>query len=128
MANEPKPRDLLPLQTHVFHILLSLLERERHGYSIIQDIDQRTGGEVILGTSTLYAAIKRMVGTGLLQEVPKPPDTDSDDSRRRYYRATELGLRVASEEARRIRRLGEIVAQTELLDGALAPERSGEEA
>ena len=126
MANELKPRDMLPLQPHVFHILLSLIERERHGYSIIQDIAQRTGGEVMLGTSTLYAAIKRMVGTGLLQEVPKPADADSDDSRRRYYRATELGLSVASEEARRIHRLGEIVAQTELLDGALSPERAGE--
>ena len=80
----------------------------------------------MLGTSTLYAAIKRMVGAGLLQEVPKPVDADSDDPRRRYYQATDLGLSVAREEALRIRRLGDIVAQTELLDGVLAPERAGE--
>ena len=126
MANQADPKDLLPLQTHVFHILLSLMERERHGYSIIQDIAEKTGGDVMLGTSTLYAAIKRMVGAGLLLEVPKPADADSDDPRRRYYKATELGLAVAREEALRIRRLGEIVAHTQLLDGALSPERAGE--
>ena len=126
MANNTNPRDQLPLQTHVFHILLSLIERERHGYSIIQDIAQRTDGEVMLGTSTLYAAIKRMVGTGLLQEVPKPADADSDDARRRYYQATDLGLSVAREEALRIKRLGDIVARTELLDGVLAPGGGGE--
>ena len=123
MANELEPRDMLPLQPHVFHILLSLIERERHGYSIIQDIAEKTGGDITLGTRTLYAAIKRMVGAGLLREVPKPADADSDDPRRRYYKSTELGLAVAREEALRIRRLGEIVAHTQLLDGALAAER-----
>jgi DNA-binding PadR family transcriptional regulator len=120
------PKDMLPLQPHVFHILLSLIERERHGYSIIQDIAHKTGGDVTLGTSTLYAAIKRMVAAGLLLEVPKPADADSDDPRRRYYKATELGIELAREEALRIRQLGEIVAHTPLLNGALAAERAGE--
>jgi len=126
VTHKTNPKDQLPLQTHIFHILLSLIERERHGYSIIQDIAKRTDGEVLLGTSTLYAAIKRMVGAGLLREVPKPADADSDDTRRRYYQATDLGLNVAREEALRIRRLGDIVAQTELLDRVLATERAGE--
>ena len=108
--------------------MLSLIERQRHGYSIIQDIAERTAGEVILGTSTLYAAINRMVAAGLLQEGAKPPDADSDDPRRRYYQATQLGLDVAREEALRIKRLGNIVAQTELLDRELVPRRAGDEA
>jgi DNA-binding PadR family transcriptional regulator len=126
VVHEADPKDMLPLQPHVFHILLSLMERERHGYSIIQDIADKTGGDVTLGTSTLYAAIKRMVGADLLAEVPKPADADSDDPRRRYYKATELGIAVAREEALRIRQLGEIVAHTRLLDGALAPGHAGE--
>ena len=89
-------------------------------------IADKTGGDVTLGTSTLYAAIKRMVGADLLAEVPKPADADSDDPRRRYYKATELGIAVAREEALRIRQLGEIVAHTRLLDGALAPGHAGE--
>ena len=126
MVQEVDPKGMLPLQPHVFHILLSLIERERHGYSIIQNIAEKTGGDITLGTSTLYAAIKRMVAAGLLREVPKPADADSDDPRRRYYKATELGIEVAREEALRIRQLGEIVAHTRLLDGALATERAGE--
>ncbi|UCG87737.1 MAG: PadR family transcriptional regulator [Gemmatimonadota bacterium] len=126
MTQTDSPRDHLPLQAHVFHILLSLIQRERHGYSIIQDIARRTDGEMMLGTSTLYAAIKRMVSAGLLMEVPKPADADSDDARRRYYRATELGNAVAREEARRIRQLGQLVAQIPLLDGSRDPERARE--
>ena len=126
MTTTDNPKDHLPLQAHVFHILLSLIEHERHGYSIIQDIARRTDGDMMLGTSTLYAAIKRMVGTGLLVEVPRPPDADSGDPRRRYYRATELGRAVAREEALRIRRLGQLVAQIPLLEGSPAPERARE--
>lgn len=121
MIGTTNPKDHVPLQAHVFHILLSLIERERHGYSIIQDIARRTDGEMMLGTSTLYAAIKRMVGAGLLAEVPKPPDAESDDERRRYYRATELGCVVAREEAQRIRKLGQLVAQIPMLTGSPEP-------
>jgi DNA-binding PadR family transcriptional regulator len=110
------PNEYLPLQTHVFHILLSVIDGARHGYSIIREIGQRTNGDLMLGTSTLYAAIKRMVGTGLLEEAPRPADADSDDPRRRYYRATELGRAVAREEALRIRQLNRIVTRTRLLE------------
>ncbi len=110
------PTDYLPLQTHVFHILLSVIDGPRHGYSIIKEIAQRTNGDLMLGTSTLYAAVKRMVGAGLLEEAPRPTDADSDDPRRRYYRATALGRAVAREEALRIRQLNRIVTRTRLLE------------
>jgi len=100
----------------VFHILISLLEGEQHGYGMIKDITRRTKGELTLGTSTLYAAIKRLLREGLIEKAAKPPEADSDDPRRRYYRATELGRRVARAEAMRIRRLDRIVAETALLE------------
>ena len=106
----PRPGDLLPLPSHVFLILLSLLEHERHGYALLKDVERRTDGETRLGTSTLYAALRRMLAQGLIAEVPAPADADSDDSRRRYYRATAFGTRVAAAEAQRVRRLGELIA------------------
>ncbi len=111
----PNPKKHLPLQTHNFQILLSLLKREMHGYSIIKDIGERTGGEMALGTSTLYAAIKRMVKEGLLEKTDRPADNESSDARRRYYRTTDFGQAVAREEALRIRRLDEMLATTDLL-------------
>lgn len=117
----PDPRSLLPLPPHVFQILLSLVDRDRHGYALIQDIARRTNGEMTIGTSTLYAAVKRMAKAGLIEETERPADADSDDERRRYYRATPLGHAAAREEARRIRRLSEMIADIPLLD---APSRS----
>lgn len=125
MLNSSKPKDHLPLQPHVFQILLTLVGREMHGYGIIKDIGERTQGEMLLGTSTLYAAIKRMVAAGLLEETGPPADADSADVRRRYYRATALGREVGREEAKRIRRLDAMVARTDLLEGSL-PERGRE--
>lgn len=110
------PRDFLPLQTHVFHILLSLLDEEQHGYGVIKDIAERTHGELMLGTSTLYAAIKRMVKIGLIEECPQPTDVESHGPRRKYYGATDLGRAVAREEAVRIRQLNRIVNETALLE------------
>jgi len=111
-----EPTDLLPLPPHVFHILLSLLDRDLHGYALIQDIALRTGGETQLGTSTLYAALKRMLGAGLLEETERPAGEPSTDERRRYYRATALGRDVARAEALRIRRLERMLAETGVLD------------
>lgn len=116
MEQSRNPKSYLPLQPHVFQILVSLLENALHGYSIIKDISQRTEGELVLGTSTLYAAIKRMVHWGLLREVSKPDGVESEDVRRRYYGATELGRQVAREEALRIRRIDQMVAATNLLE------------
>ncbi len=115
-SNDPKAH--LPLRPHLFQILLSLLDSELHGYSIIKDIEERTRGEVVLGTSTLYGAIKRMVAAGILVESGKPTQEESDDERRRYYRITGLGREVAREEALRIHRLGQMVAGAGLLDSS----------
>jgi DNA-binding PadR family transcriptional regulator len=95
--------DFLPLPTAVFHILVALADRDRHGYSIMQDVGTRTEGKVRLSAGTLYSAIRRMLDQGLIEELRDSPDPDSDDQRRRYYRITRLGRRIALAEARRLR-------------------------
>jgi DNA-binding PadR family transcriptional regulator len=92
----------LPLPTAVFHILVALADRRRHGYSIMQDVAARTGGKVRLSAGTLYSAIRRMLEQGLIEELRDSPDPASDDERRRYYGLTRLGREVALAEARRL--------------------------
>jgi DNA-binding PadR family transcriptional regulator len=106
---------LLPLSTPVFHILLALYQQELHGYAIIQDIEQRTGGEVGLSTSTLYGAIKRMMRDGLVERSVERPDPELDDERRRYYSITHFGREVARAEASRIERLAQLAKSARLL-------------
>jgi DNA-binding PadR family transcriptional regulator len=107
------PRDHLPLTVPVFQILLSLVDRELHGYAIIADIRERTGGDVRLTASTLYAALRRLLDAGLLDEVD-PPDRDADP-RRRYYHLTKLGREVARLEAARLDRLTAMAREKRLL-------------
>jgi DNA-binding PadR family transcriptional regulator len=102
---EREPEAFLPLTPAVFHILLALADRERHGYGIMQDIAARTGGTIRMGPGTLYGSIKRMLADGLIEESGERPDPELDDERRRYYRLTELGQRVLRAEALRLDRL-----------------------
>jgi len=97
-----KTRELLPLTPPVFHILLALADQERHGYGIMQDVASQTDGSLQLGPGTLYGCLKRMQAAGLVEESDERPDPTMDDERRRYYRMTALGQRVAREEAQRL--------------------------
>jgi DNA-binding PadR family transcriptional regulator len=102
----PESPDLyLPLPRDTFHILVSLADRERHGYSVMLDVAERTDGKLRLSPSSLYAAIKRLLMQGLIEELDERPDPMHDDERRRYYKLTKLGRRVAMAEARRLERL-----------------------
>src|SRR4029079_17996836 len=94
--------DLLPLPTAVFHILIALADRDRHGYSIMQDVAARTDGKVQLSAGTLYSSIRRMVEQGVIEELRESPDPSSTDERRRYYRLTRFGKRVAAVEVQRL--------------------------
>ena len=93
---------LLPLPPATFHILVALAREDRHGYAIILDVEQRTGGELRLSAGTLYALIRRFVQDGLIVESDERPDPSLDDERRRYYRLAENGRAVAVAEARRM--------------------------
>ena len=96
--------ELLPLPSATFHILLSLTGQERHGYAIIQDVEERTAGRLRMSAGTLYRSIARMVEQGLIMEVAKRR-TIADDARRRYYRLTPFGDVCARAEMRRMSEL-----------------------
>jgi DNA-binding PadR family transcriptional regulator len=108
------PQQHLPLTVPVFQILLSLSDQDLHGYAIIQDIRERTEGEVELTASTLYAAIKRLLDTRLIDELDTRPGPEEDDARRRYYRITPLGLDVARLETARLERAVKMARQKKL--------------
>ncbi|MFZ0589554.1 MAG: PadR family transcriptional regulator [Bryobacteraceae bacterium] len=102
---ERKPRDLLPLSSASFYILVALADADRHGYSILCDIADRTAGKVKLNPGTLYTTIKRLLADGLIIELDERPDPEADDERRRYYRITPFGRRVVRGEAARLEEL-----------------------
>jgi DNA-binding PadR family transcriptional regulator len=95
----------LPLKTQWFHILLSLAGGEQHGYGIMQEVLERTGGKVRLWPATLYGAIKRLAEADLIEETDVRPAPEVDDARRRYYRLTALGRRVLDAECDRLQEL-----------------------
>ena len=108
------PQQLLPLSVPVFQILLSLSDQDLHGYAIIQDIRDRTEGEIGLTASTLYAAIKRLLDGGLIEELDERPGPDEDDARRRYYRITPVGMDLARLEVARLERALKMARQKRL--------------
>ena len=121
MVPEPAAQ---PLSVPVFQILLSLADEEMHGYAIIQDVAARTRGEVRLTASTLYAAVKRPLDAGWIEELAERPHVERDDARRRYYRLTALGREAARAEARRVERLAGMARAKRLLPPLRpAPER-----
>ena len=96
------PESQLPLAPASFQILLALVDGERHGYSIMKEVTARTDGAVRMGPGTLYGALKRLLEGGLVEESEERADPELGDDRRRYYRLTKFGLRVARLEARRL--------------------------
>ena len=109
------PASFLPLSPAVFHILLALAADERHGYAIMREVEQLSGGSVKMGPGTLYGSIKRMIDGGLIEESSERPDPELDDQRRRYYRLTHLGGLVARSEADRLARLVTTARQRRLV-------------
>lgn len=102
MAEKRNPADLLPLTPVALNVLLSLADEERHGYGIMLEVRERTGGEMRLGPGTLYGAIKRLREGGLIEGSYERPDPSLDDERRRYYRLTDFGGRVLAAEVARL--------------------------
>jgi DNA-binding PadR family transcriptional regulator len=103
MDRDRRIETLLPLRPVEFHVLLSLAGGERHGYGIMQDIKER--GEAVPDIGTLYRALARMVDQGLIEATDSRAAATGDDERRNYYGITDIGLRVAKAEARRLEAL-----------------------
>lgn len=105
----------LPLPQAQFHVLVALTEGERHGYAIMQDVEESSSGVVRMGPATLYGTLKRLVEQGLAEELPRRATADGDQ-RRRYYQLTALGQRVCAAEADRLSHLVRL-ARTNLRPG-----------
>ena len=101
-ATAANPESLLPLTPPVFHILLALVDEERHGYAIMQDVAEQTNGKLQLGPGTLYGCLKRMAAAGFVVESEERSSGSAGDDRRRYYQMTALGMRVLRAEAERL--------------------------
>ena len=99
------PRGFLPLRPVEFLILVSLADEELHGYGLTQAIAERTAGAVHLEPGNLYKVLKRLVADGLIAGTERRPVAAFDSERRRYYRLTRLGARVAALEAERLEAL-----------------------
>ncbi|MEW6635847.1 MAG: helix-turn-helix transcriptional regulator [Actinomycetota bacterium] len=96
------PGDFLPLTPVVLNILLALADGERHGYGIMLEVRERTGGRIRMGPGTLYGAIKRLKEGGLIEESGERSDPESGEERRRYYRLTGFGGEVLAAEVERL--------------------------
>jgi DNA-binding PadR family transcriptional regulator len=115
--NRCAPEALLPLTPAVFHILLALADGEKHGYAIMQEVGERTGGTMRLGPGTLYGSIQRMLKDGLIVEAQERSEPAHGEERRRYYRLTSFGQRVVQAEARRLEQLVRIAQSKQVLPG-----------
>ena len=93
-------RKLDPLPSAAFQILLALSIEDLHGYAIMRQVEEQTGGRVRLGPGTLYGSIQTMLEEKLIEEISVNDDTPSE--RRRYYRLTSAGRKVARSEADRM--------------------------
>ena len=106
-----QPVSQQPLTPAVFHILLSLADGEKHGYGIMKHVELQTKGGIKMGPGTMYGSIKRMLAAGLIEETEERPDPELDDERRRYYRLTAVGRKVAVAETQRLTQVLKIARQ-----------------
>lgn len=109
----PEPKPLTPA---VFHILLALSDGEKHGYEIMKRVRADSAGKVRMGTGTLYGSLKRMLAADLIVETGDRPDPALDDERRRYYRATDRGMRHLTAELRRYREVVTVARQRKVAE------------
>jgi DNA-binding PadR family transcriptional regulator len=115
------PESQLPLTPATFHILLALAVQERHGYSIMREVEAYTDGALHLGPTTLYRSIKQMLAARLIEETEERPDPQLDDERRRYYRLTDFGRQVLRAETRRLARLVALAGAKGVIEPAELP-------
>src|SRR5688500_2412480 len=117
MAPRDRIEAFLPLTSPMLHTLLALADGDKHGYAIIKEITRRTDDSVRLSAGTLYALIRRAEADGLIVETDERPDISLDDERRRYYRLTALGRRVAAAEITRLEAIVEMARAKKLVAG-----------
>ncbi len=108
------PSRKLPLSPRVFHILLALVDGPEHGYRIMKEAETRSAGKVRIGPGTLYEAIHRLAGDGLIEECEAQAGDESGE-RRRYYRLTRAGRRLLEAESTRLADLVDYAHRKQLI-------------
>jgi DNA-binding PadR family transcriptional regulator len=98
MPSQRDPRDL-PLTEAEFHILLALMERDQHGFGLMDMIKQRTEGKISLGPATMYRSLEQLQKKELIEETDQPPEEGRSRRPRYYYRITGLGREITKEQA-----------------------------
>ena len=104
------------LRPPVFHILLSLSDRDLHGLGITDEVEETTGGSIQLGPGTLYRSLKLMAEDGFIQEVARPGL--DDDPRRKYYRITEMGRAALRAEVAHLQAIVQVAHRKSVVPGA----------
>jgi DNA-binding PadR family transcriptional regulator len=114
--SDRRPSDFIPLTPLTFHILAALARGKNHGYGLMKEIRERTDGALDPATGTVYLALQRLEDDGLILDAARER-RKRGDTRRRYYRLSPLGLRVAKAEAERLAGLVELAVEADLLNG-----------
>lgn len=118
MDDPRDPNDFTPLRPVEFEVLLVLTGGESHGYGIIKEAEERSGGANRIETGTLYRALRRLTSAGLVRPTDRRPTPELDDERRRYFAITAFGREVAATEARRLASQLDVARARALLSGA----------
>lgn len=104
-----------PLRIPEYLVLIALADRELHGYGIVQTVAAESAGRVQLVPGNLYVVLRRLAEWGLIAESNRRPAPDLDDERRRYYKLTPAGRRIAAREAVRFREMARLAETKELI-------------
>ena len=115
------PKTFLPLKPDVFLILTILAEEERHGYGIMQEAGERSGGRTRLQAGALYRRLRWMLDQGLIRERTPLSTEKGVGERRRYYQVTPFGRSVAEAEALRMADLLSAARRAALIRGPVGP-------
>lgn len=112
----PKQK-LSPLPSAAFHILLALVGEDLHGYGIMRSVEEQTDGRMRLGPGTLYSSIRSLLEEKLIEEIDRTPERGAKNERRRYYRITSAGRKLARSEADRLADLLRVARARNVLRG-----------
>ena len=110
-------RKLDPLPSAAFQILLSLAEGDLHGYAIMRQVEEQTGGRLRLGPGTLYSSIQALLEANMIEEISRPEDPSAAPERRRFYRLTNAGRKLARTEAEKMADILRVARTRKILRG-----------
>src|ERR1700722_1868840 len=110
-------RKLDPLPAAAFQIMLALADGDLHGYAVMRQVEEQTGGRLRLGPGTLYGSIQTLLEAKLMEEGDRPGKSEGGPDRRRYYRLTIAGRKLARLEAEKMADVLRVARSRKILRG-----------